>query len=660
MTLSNKVELLVTCGVLICVSTSTAQAQAVISFSDQTASSGLIAMYQPSAFQKSLEVGGLAVGDFDNDGWQDLFVLSGYAGGLADHLFMNNGDGTFTDEGVSWGLTEVHNGKGIGVADYDGDGWLDVYITSNGEGGDTNLGEHKLYHNNGDRTFSQVATAAGVDFTGTGLAREDSAAVTFGDYDLDGDLDLFVSAFQNPNGTIGNNVLFRNEGDGTFSDATSTANLFSAQNPYTAFAVRFADMDGDFYPELLCVGDLGTSRYFHNQGNGTFLDITATSGVNLGSDEMGATILDYDNDGLLDWFVTDIFWAAINKDGNHLYRNLGNNTYEDVAIEARVNDGDWGWGAVSVDVNHDGWADIAHTNGTYFDPRFLQDPSRLFLNNREGAFDEISQSVGFVHLNQGRGMVNFDYDNDGDQDFAIASNLNAPLQLFRNDLTGTNVNWLRVFLNGDPSLQIAPNGYGATIKLEFDGVETIRYISGSDNHMSQSELSGHFGLFAADEVDVLTIYWPNLTTTVINDVAVNQTLTIDPPIFPPAMAEVYNDSGDINPLLLGSNDVPGFGTIWDCEIDTNTVGFISSTVVVGVVAPLEFPLNFGVLLIDVSQPMIVAAASTIDPDGFSRYAIPIPNDITIVGSELYLQGACLGSIGGIRTLTNGLKLTGGM
>ena len=635
-------------------------AQGVLSFSDQTAASGLVASYQPGGFQKSLELAPLAVGDFDNDGWQDLIVLSGYVSGVPDYLYMNNGDGTFTNENVAWGLTSIHDAKGVGVADYDGDGWLDIYMTVNNEGVLNTLGLHKLYRNNGDRTFSQVATAAGVDFTGTGTDREDGAAVTWGDFDLDGNLDLFVAGFQHPNLIdLGKNVLFRNKGDGTFNDITTTALLFPPNDFIAPFSTRFADMNGDFYPELVCIGDLDTTHYWVNNGDGTFSNGTGPGQLNMGTDEMGSAILDYDKDGLFDLFVTDVHWLQTNRLGNQLYRNLGNDVFDEVAIEAGVDDGDFGWGATAVDVNNDGWTDIVHTAGHYTAPEFLTDEASVFLNNQDGTFTEVAAATGLDHTAQGRGCVHFDYDNDGDQDIVMTAAF-APLQLYRNDLSGTDINYLRVFLGTTPNSGVAPNGFGAKVTAEFGSEETTLMIYGSDGHCSQSEISAHFGLGAATQVDTLTVYWPNGATTVLDDVPANQTLTIDPPSQTPAEVTSYNDSGNTNPVVMTTTDVPTLGSTWPVEVDTNPIGFVTLTYLIAVDAPLEFAIPRGVILIDITRPVAAAFSAGVDPDGVSRFALPVPDDLSLAGLDLYMQGITFGGAGGIRKLTNAFALTLGL
>ncbi|MFQ5496219.1 MAG: CRTAC1 family protein, partial [Phycisphaerae bacterium] len=490
-----------------------------LGFAEITTEAGVAVVHSSSGYANSIYTGGGAVGDFNRDGFQDLFVISGGDGHALDRLFINNGDGTFTDQATAWELTASHKGKGAAVGDFNGDGWLDIYETSAGPSSGAAPGHHKLYRNNGDGTFTNVAASAGVRFTHPTV--QDGWGAAFGDYDRDGDLDLFVA------GTTSNNAgsrIFRNNGDETFTDMTEEIGFF-AGTPFGMFSFtpRFVDMDGDWYPEMLLVSDFGTSRYFRNNTDGTFTDITGPSNTSQEENGMGQTLGDFNGDGLIDWYVTSIdngsFWT-----GNKLYLNQGNHQYQEVAESLGIEDGGYGWGALGVDFNHDGLLDVAETNGG-LGPQYTNEQSYLWLQTTSGAWDEVAVETGFRHFGYGRGMVRFDLENDGDQDVLIFAN-NEPITLYRNDLDGLDTHWLRVFLvtAGEPALP--PNGYGARVTVTVGKRTQLRTINSGANFLSHSEISAHFGLGLATVVDALRVDWPNGETTMLHDVAADRTLTV--------------------------------------------------------------------------------------------------------------------------------------
>ncbi len=496
------------------------------SFSNMTNAAGVAVTHSiAGGFAHDNYTGGGTVGDFNNDGWQDLYVISGGEVPVTledqpDHLFINNGDGTFTDRAAEWGLTAIHRGKGASVGDFNKDGWLDLYVTSAGPPGPSGAaGRHKLYQNNGDGTFTDVAAAAGVNFTTP--TSEDGFGSTFGDYDLDGDLDLFVAGFATNNTGL---KLFRNNGDGTFTDQTSDIDF---DNPdINGFAPRFADMDGDWYPELLVASDFGSSVYLRNNTDGTFDDVTAFAGTGYDENGMGQAVGDFDGNGFIDWYVTSIYLPSNQWTGNKLYLNQQHHSYDEVSEASGVADGGYGWGALAVDFNHDGLLDIAETNGDTFGI-FAGEQAYLWIQNGGGTYDEMAMTSGFVHTGNGRGMSNFDYDNDGDQDVVIFA-YNEPLMLFRNDVAGAaaDANWLRVFLDSSASPGLAPRGTGARVYATVGGESQLRMITSGDNFLSHSELSAHFGLGSATVVDELRVDWPDGSSTILTDVAANQTLTV--------------------------------------------------------------------------------------------------------------------------------------
>ena len=365
--------------------------------------------------------------------------------------------------------------------------------------------------------------------TSTDIA--DGFGAAFGDYDGDGDLDLFVAGWV-PN--AGGNRLFRNEGDGTFTDATSTALPLIESS--RGFSPRFADMDGDGDAELMLAADFGTSRYYINNGDGTFTDLTAGNGTGLDGNGMGHAIGDFKDNGRFDWYVTSIYTTSsslpnVPGTGNMLYVNQGGNVYTEQSVAGGVNDGGWGWGTVAVDVDHDGLIDLVETNGWSQNngpagPEWLNVPSFLFHNLGGGIFEEIGAASGIRHSGNGRGLAALDYDNDGDQDLIIFS-YNEPLMLYRNEISGPDCHWLRVRLDTSCTA-LAPDGIGAQIVLWAGGTSQIRSVDGGASYLVQSELPAHFGLGAATQVDNLTVKWADGTVSKLYGILADQVLVVEP------------------------------------------------------------------------------------------------------------------------------------
>ena len=595
------------------VAAGTVPAAAELRFRAAGLGAGLTAERRPLDYSVADMTGGAAVGDFNRDGWQDIFLLGG--GGAVDALYLNNGDGTFTDHAAAAGVALAHRGLAAAVGDFDGDGWQDLYVTSLGEsGGDRRPGAHRLYRNlgvpsapvetatvagpttappegaaaapearmpsepaapvrtpeagataagmggaaaaaggvpggvpdgdpggrpGGVPRFKDVAESAGVATTAS--PRPDGMGAAFGDFDLDGDLDLFVTGYQYHDG----NRLFRNDG-GRFTDVT-VAMLGPALDVDVletwGFAPAFVDMDGDRFPELLIAGDYGTSRYFLNDGGRHFRDLTAASGTGAGAMGMGSAFGDFDGDGRFDWYLTSVYARTGTesvRNGNQLYLNEGRHRFREASVAAGVDNGGWGWGAAAADLNHDGVLDLVATNGWtranhQGDLEWLSEPTRVYLGRRveaageaDGpvpAFDFVQEQVGLRHRDQGRGLIAFDYDNDGDRDILIV-NLSGPVSLFRNDLAGPGTNYLRVFLDRGPSRSVAPDGVGALVSIRTGEREQHRYIGGEGVYLGSGELSAHFGVGAASEIDDLTVTWPDGTVTARQSVPANQTLTL--------------------------------------------------------------------------------------------------------------------------------------
>jgi hypothetical protein len=471
---------------------------------------------------------GAAAGDFNGDGREDLFVLGG--GNVADALFINNGNGSFTNRAVEWGVAKLHVGFGAAVGDYDHDGRLDLFLTSLGAQRSPAKCQHILYHNNANGTFTNVAATAGVACTTR--KRMDGFGATWGDYNNDGRLDLFVSGWILDDPTDSRNVLFRNNGNGTFTDVTEPAGL---KDPLVrGFTPCFSDMNGDGRADLLIAADFGSSRYFINNRDGTFTNATATTGVQNLAYGMGATVADFNSDGRPDWYVGSIYYDPSVKisgmsnpfDGNKLFLSDTTGRYLDRAVEVGVENGHFTWGTLAADFDLDGWTDLVTTGGfPMLDGLFLNDPTRLWLNGGKARFTEVSKTIGIDHDTQGRGLARIDYDADGAPDLLITST-HARLRLYRNDIAGGH--WVRIRLDTRSRRDLAPHGIGSKVTVRSAGRTQTDEMRACPTFLSQSELTAHFGLGAAATIDEIRVTWPDGKTTVMTGVPANQTLTITP------------------------------------------------------------------------------------------------------------------------------------
>lgn len=502
------------------VTTATITPTTQLSFTNQTIGANVAITHATiTKTEMDLAISGAAAGDFNRDGWQDLFVAGG--GARPDALFINQGNGTFAEESKAWGVGVQQRSAGVAVGDYDNDGWLDIFVTTHGLTQTMAAGHHRLYHNNQNGTFTDMAQMAGVNRSSP--LWPDGFGATFGDYDLDGYLDLFVTGWQP--GDDGNR-LYHNNRNGTFTDVTDIAGDFNTG--LRGFSPCFVDMNGDRYPELLVSGDYSTSRYYINNRNGAFTEQSGPAGVRVPMFGMGSAIGDFNHDGLFDWYITSIYQPdSFGGAGNHLFINQGNHRFIDQAVAAGVDNGGWGWGTIGVDLNHDGWLDIVETNGWSLQLPFYNQPARVWLNQDGQHFTEAASAVGLNYRQSGRGLLNFDYDNDGDQDIVITSN-NDKLALFRNDLAGPATNWLRVFLDTSHAPNLAPNGIGARIQIRVGNALYVQTIKACSNYLSQSELSAHFGLGRATLVDEVRVEWSDGQVTSLTNVPANQTLTLSP------------------------------------------------------------------------------------------------------------------------------------
>src|SRR5688572_14067780 len=461
---------------------------------------------------RHMVLAGAAASDYDGDGWVDLYVIRGSIG--PNLLYRNLGNGSFEDVAAAAGVAvDGHMASGPLFVDVNGDGALDLFV------GGTRGTPNRLFIANGDGTFSDQIASSGLPLL------TDTFSASAGDYDRDGDLDLFLCHWQVP---MAASHLWRNNGHGVFTnvdDAAGIHHIGDGQWDFS-FTANFCDLNNDRWPDLVVAGDFKTSRIFLNRGDGTFTD--ATTSVITDENAMGSTVGDCDNDGDLDWFVSSIFdvngipmeeWGIT---GNRMYRNRGNGYFDDTTDTAGVREGGWGWGSSFADVDNDGWLDLYHVNGWPFEvSTFLDDPSRLFMNACDGTFVERSVDAGVADAGQGRGVVCFDYDRDGDVDLFVTNYRGAPL-LFRNDSSVRS--WLALDVRA----------IGARVVVEAGGLTQTREVTCGNNYLSQNPSTLHLGLGESETVDQIRIRWPNGAETAISDVAINQGLVMEQPPAPVA------------------------------------------------------------------------------------------------------------------------------
>jgi hypothetical protein len=492
---------------------------------------------------------GCAFLDYDNDGWMDIFLLSGTrVDGAPDNasnrLYKNNRDGTFTDVTEKAGLKAVGWASSVCVGDYNNDGFEDLFVTF--------FGQNRLYHNNGDGTFTDVTKKAGL----WNAQPRWGAGCSFVDYNRDGHLDLFVSnyvrfSFEHapvpganstcnwkglpvlcgPRGLpTGQHSLYRNNGDGTFTDVSQQAGITKATQSY-GMTVIAADLDEDGWPDIYVACDSTPSLLFMNNHDGTFREEGVVRGVALSDDGaeqagMGVGVGDYDLDGHLDLFKTHFA-----DDANVLYHNDGTGNFDDVTRTSRV-----GvetryvcWGAGITDLDNDGYPDLFIVSGNVYPevekklPQYAnKTPRAVFRNLGDGKFEELTETAGpgVAEPHCSRGCAFGDFDNDGDIDILVV-NLNEPPSLLRNDVSSKQ-NWLKVKLEGVKSNRSA---IGARVLVHYGGKNQAQAVLSQSSFYSSNDPRLHFGL-GSSSVANLDIYWPNGQHETLKGIRANQLVTV--------------------------------------------------------------------------------------------------------------------------------------
>jgi hypothetical protein len=513
--------------------------QAGINFKQQNGAS-------PQKFMPETMGGGALIFDYDGDGSQDVLLING--GSFVDTrvavaarhaLYRNNGNGTFTDRSANSGIGVSGYAMGVCSADYDNDGWPDVYVTG--------VTSNRLYRNNGSGGFVDVTTKAGAG--GTGLW---SSSCAFGDIENDGDVDLFVTNYVDFSVTNNKycaaagdirvychpnvynslpNILYRNNGDGTFTDITKEAGVYRTDG--NGLGVVFGDYDEDGWNDIYVANDSVPNFLFHNKGRGSFEEVGFWAGVALGGEGrplagMGTDMADIDSDGLLDIIVTNL-----DRETHSLFKNLGKGLFTNVTFESGVGEATLpfvGFGAAFVDHDNDSDNDLVIVNGDITDnvARFRDNTSYeqrnlLLENNGAGKFRDVGprSGSGFALKKVSRGLAVGDLDNDGDMDFIVANN-GQTVDVLRND-GGNRRNSLLVRTVGVKSNR---DGIGARLKLTVGGRTLMRHVKGGSSYQAQNDLRVHFGMGSARMAEKLEVVWPGGEVTTLEQIEANQILTV--------------------------------------------------------------------------------------------------------------------------------------
>ena len=490
---------------------------------------------------------GAAFFDYDADGDPDLYFVNGapLPGYVSQEiptncLYRNNGDGTFTDVTEKAGVGDTGYGHGCAVGDYNNDGQLDLYVT--------NYGTNRLYRNNGDGTFTEVSESAGV------TEPRWSTSCAFADYDRDGNLDLYVvnyivfdinenpwcglrekgiRAYCEPDNFIAqSDTLYRNNGDGTFTDATQTAGIYNTTGK--GLGVVWGDYNNDGAADIYVANDSTENLFYRNNGDGTFEEVGFMVGVALsenGAAEngMGTTFGDWNNDGWFDLTVTNYAQQT-----NTLYHNDADGFFTDATTTTKTAQRTYpylGWATAFIDYDNDGYQDLFVANGHLHEnlaelgqEGTYGQRNLLFRNNSNGTFTEISETLGpgMKLTDVSRGATFADYDLDGDIDIVVTNSNTAP-RLLRND-GGNRKNWLQIRLTATNG---STDAIGARVKITTGKLTQTREVRSADGYLSQQDLTLHFGIGDSEQVDSIEVQWQSGAKQLIGSVPANQVLSLE-------------------------------------------------------------------------------------------------------------------------------------
>jgi enediyne biosynthesis protein E4 len=531
-----------------------------VRFTDAGAKTGLLVVNVSGDMTKKkyiLEMNGSGVAflDYDRDGYVDLFVVNGTqleprAGNEqpVSHLYHNNGDGTFTDVTREAGVAYSGWGQGACAADFDNDGYDDLFVTY--------YGKNRLYHNNGNGTFTEMAERAGV----AGADGRWNSGCAFVDYDRDGKVDLFVANYVDLGPNFSNvpkpgsgefcqykgisiacgprglpaaaNYLYHNNGDGTFSDVSARAGIRNTEGHYALGVLTF-DYDNDGWPDIYVACDSAASILYHNERNGTFYDAGVASGVAYNEDGeaqagMGVAALDYDHDGFLDVVKTNF-----SDDSPNLYHNNGDGTFSDRVFQAGLGRprNFLGWGVIAADFDNDGWSDIFMVNGhltpeidTVKSDASYRQHKLLYRNLRDGRFEDVTLVSGsdMAALHSSRGAAAADLYNDG-RLTVVVNEMHERPSLLVPEAPALN-HWIGVQLIGTKSNRDA---LGARVEVKSGTLRQIDEVRSGGSYLSQSDLRLHFGLGGAARADRVTVFWPSGRVDTVRDIPADRHVVIE-------------------------------------------------------------------------------------------------------------------------------------